>query len=159
MGDRQGLEILNLANFSCTIENSMKMIAQKQRKTRRGAAPITGRGWFEDPQHRWTEGAFINCDLRFFDLQALGGDFGVVYADPPWQEVQNTDLKSSHRFGEAQYYQTLSDTEIKGVPVQQISKTGFLFLWIPSSKLEIGLDCLNSWGYTYVDRVMRGTMM
>jgi hypothetical protein len=33
---------------------------------------------------RFKEGTWINCDLRYFDLKSLGGNFDVVVIDPPW---------------------------------------------------------------------------
>ena len=41
-------------------------------------------GWWEPPERRWTEGTWINCDARYFNLAALGGDFDIVHMDPPW---------------------------------------------------------------------------
>jgi hypothetical protein len=34
---------------------------------------------------RWHDGTWINCDLRYFDLTTLGGNFDVVLIDPPWR--------------------------------------------------------------------------
>ena len=33
---------------------------------------------------RWKEATFINCDLRYYDLSTLGGNFDAVLIDPPW---------------------------------------------------------------------------
>jgi N6-adenosine-specific RNA methylase IME4 len=34
-----------------------------------------------------------------------------------------------------------------------LSDRGFIFLWCINSQLQAGFECLNKWGYTYVDRV------
>lgn len=32
---------------------------------------------------KWTQGTFVNCDLRYYNLTALG-KFDVILIDPPW---------------------------------------------------------------------------
>jgi hypothetical protein len=39
----------------------------------------------DDGDWRWKEGTFFNCDLRYFPLSCLGGNFDVVLMDPPWR--------------------------------------------------------------------------
>jgi hypothetical protein len=34
-------------------------------------------------KRKWTEGTYINCDLRYYNLASLG-KFDVVVVDPPW---------------------------------------------------------------------------
>jgi len=124
----------------------------KHQKQKKKTSLTSTRGWFAQPEQRWSRGAFINCDLRYFDLSLLGGKFGVVYMDPPWQPTRSS-IKPESCFGNADYYQTLPDNEIKEIPVQKISQGGFLFLWVPAPKFQVGLDCMINWGYSYVDRV------
>ena len=34
--------------------------------------------------YRWDEATYLNCDLRYFDLKSLGGNFDCILIDPPW---------------------------------------------------------------------------
>src|SRR6185437_9915128 len=69
-------------------------------------------GWWPSVEQKWKEGAssgapvslcsaaglagtFINCDLRYFNLAALG-KFDVVLMDPPWR-IRGNDLQGSER--------------------------------------------------------------
>lgn len=51
-------------------------------------------------------------------------------------------------------YNTLADAEILDIDVNSLSNCGFCFLWVINSKLQFGFECLNKWGYTYVDKVI-----
>jgi hypothetical protein len=35
---------------------------------------------------QWKNGSFINCDLRYYPLDSLGGNFDIVLIDPPWYQ-------------------------------------------------------------------------
>lgn len=37
--------------------------------------------------------------------------------------------------------------------LRSLCDKGFLFLWVINSQLQLGLECLKKWGYTYTDRV------
>jgi mRNA (2'-O-methyladenosine-N6-)-methyltransferase len=50
-------------------------------------------------------------------------------------------------------YGTLGNEEIRDMDIGSLSDRGFCFLWVINSQLQFGLECLNHWGYTYVDRV------
>ena len=63
--------------------------------------------------------------------------------DPPWRNTQ-CDLK----------YQTLYDENIKQIPMKRIQKKGYLFLWVTKSKLEVGLQMMKDWSYTYIELVV-----
>ena len=53
------------------------------------------RGFWKYSQEKWKEATFINCDLRYFNLAALG-KFDVVLVDPPWR-IKGNDMLSSER--------------------------------------------------------------
>ena len=63
--------------------------------------------------------------------------------DPPWQTSNDNYCIN-----------TLTDDEIKSLNIEKATKRGFLFMWVPSTKLDIGMECLDKWGYSYVDRVI-----
>ena len=50
-------------------------------------------------------------------------------------------------------YNTLSNAEIIDIDVESLSDHGFLFLWVVNSAVQFGIECMNKWGYTYIDRV------
>ena len=52
-------------------------------------------------------------------------------------------------------YNTLSNEEIIDIDVGCLSSAGFCFLWIINSQIPFGFECLNKWGYTYVDKVRK----
>jgi mRNA m6A methyltransferase catalytic subunit len=83
-----------------------------------------------------------------FDLRRLGAlkQFDVVIVDPAWQ-INYTSLP----------YQTIEDEELtsglQGVRHLQ-SKGGLIFLWVTGRTLDIGIDCLEQWGYTFVENIV-----
>lgn len=192
-------------------------------------------------QRKWTEGTYINCDLRYYNLASLG-KFDVVLVDPPWYliflsmcECESLHLSHTHThthalslhffhdsisffllayqtqrlllgefveeniyptrrqcsptvhfssnqtfkdwrmlstflliskhilFNHYWYtffwgpfsleYNTLSVEEIMDIDVGVLSDRGFIFLWTINSQLQAAFECLNKWGYTYLDRV------
>ncbi|KAL5488175.1 IME4 [Sanghuangporus weigelae] len=84
---------------------------------------------------------WINCDLRRFDYSILG-KFHVIMADPPW------DIHMSLPYG------TMTDDEMKHMPIPMLQDEGFLFLWVTGRAMEIGRECLRVWGYSRVDEVV-----
>lgn len=114
---------------------------------------------------------YINCDLRYFNLKSVG-KVDIVMADPPWR-ISGAQKHGAHSnmFSNSMYklqfvigltcsidnfklnYNTLSFEEIIDMDVETLSDCGFMFLWVLNSTLQQGLQCLNKWGYTYIDRV------
>ncbi|KAH9943116.1 MT-A70-domain-containing protein [Epithele typhae] len=84
---------------------------------------------------------WINCDLRRFDYSVLG-KFHVIMADPPW------DIHMSLPYG------TMTDDEMRAMPIPALQDEGFLFLWVTGRAMEVGRECLRFWGYTRVDEVV-----
>ncbi|EGO01666.1 hypothetical protein SERLA73DRAFT_23683, partial [Serpula lacrymans var. lacrymans S7.3] len=84
---------------------------------------------------------WINCDLRRFDYSILG-KFHVIMADPPW------DIHMSLPYG------TMTDDEMRAMPIPALQDEGMLFLWVTGRAMEVGRECLRVWGYTRVDEVV-----
>ncbi|RDX53204.1 MT-A70-domain-containing protein [Lentinus brumalis] len=84
---------------------------------------------------------WLNCDLRRFDYSVLG-KFHVIMADPPW------DIHMSLPYG------TMTDDEMRAMPIPTLQDEGLLFLWVTGRAMEIGRECLRVWGYTRVDEVV-----
>ncbi|KAH9050023.1 MT-A70-domain-containing protein [Lactarius hengduanensis] len=84
---------------------------------------------------------WINCDVRRFDYSVLG-KFNVIMADPPW------DIHMSLPYG------TMTDDEMRAMPIPMLQDEGLLFLWVTGRAMEIGRECLRVWGYTRVDEVV-----
>ncbi|KAL0949540.1 hypothetical protein HGRIS_009589 [Hohenbuehelia grisea] len=84
---------------------------------------------------------WLNCDLRKFDYSVLG-KFHVIMADPPW------DIHMSLPYG------TMTDDEMRSMPIPELQDEGMLFLWVTGRALEVGRECLRVWGYTRVDEVV-----
>ncbi|KND01520.1 uncharacterized protein SPPG_03319 [Spizellomyces punctatus DAOM BR117] len=84
---------------------------------------------------------WISCDVRKFDLSILG-KFTVIMADPPWDIHMNLP------------YGTMTDDEMKEMPIQDLQDEGFLFLWVTGRAMELGRDCMAIWGYTRIDELI-----
>ncbi|KAH9894329.1 MT-A70-domain-containing protein [Cubamyces lactineus] len=84
---------------------------------------------------------WINCDVRRFDYSVLG-KFHVIMADPPW------DIHMSLPYG------TMTDDEMRAMPIPTLQDEGLLFLWVTGRAMEVGRECMRHWGYTRVDEVV-----
>src|SRR5882762_4739541 len=51
-------------------------------------------------------------------------------------------------------YGTMTDDEMKAMPIPTLQDEGLLFLWVTGRAMEIGRECLRVWGYTRVDEVL-----
>lgn len=84
---------------------------------------------------------WICCDLRYLDLKVLG-KFSVIMADPPW------DIHMELPYG------TMSDDEMRKLPIPALQDDGFIFLWVTGRAMELGRECLAVWGYERVDELV-----
>lgn len=84
---------------------------------------------------------WIQCDLRNLNLPVLG-KFSVVMADPPW------DIHMELPYG------TMSDDEMRKLPVPTLQDEGLIFLWVTGRAMELGRECLKLWGYERVDEII-----
>ncbi|CCM03411.1 uncharacterized protein FIBRA_05542 [Fibroporia radiculosa] len=90
---------------------------------------------------------WLNCDLRRFDYSVLG-KFHVIMADPPWDIHMSRGLASELPYG------TMTDDEMRAMPIPTLQDEGLLFLWVTGRAMEVGRECLRVWGYTRVDEVV-----
>ena len=103
---------------------------------------------------------FINCDLRYFNFDILIsriGFFDVVMLDPPWRIKGGQRNQGSFMFSNSRFslnYDTLSNNDILSLKVENLSQTGFCFLWILNSILDFGYTCLNKWGYDVIEQII-----
>lgn len=84
---------------------------------------------------------WVQCDLRFLDMSVLG-KFTVIMADPPW------DIHMELPYG------TMSDDEMRKLPVPSLQDDGYIFLWVTGRAMELGRECLRLWGYERVDEII-----
>lgn len=77
--------------------------------------------------------------------------YGLIYADPAWTFTTRSD-KGKDRSPE-QHYDCMSLDEIKAMPVGDIAaKDAVLCMWTIDTHLEMALDVIKSWGFTYKTR-------
>ena len=94
-----------------------------------------------DPFSRHYESQFVNCDIRTFPMQVLG-KFPVIMADPPW------DIHMELPYG------TMADDEMRRMNVQVLQDDGVIFLWVTARAMELGRECLDIWGYRFVQELL-----
>lgn len=80
------------------------------------------------------------------DLSHIGS-YDIILADPPW-EYTGRAIGSDHVGQVENHYNTLSYDEIKQI-ILPAKKDSMLFLWATSPLLDIAMDTLKTWGYTY----------
>lgn len=77
--------------------------------------------------------------------------YGAIYADPPWTFTTRSD-KGKGRSPE-QHYDCMTLDEIKAMPVEEIAAEDcVLFLWVIDTHLQMALDVIREWGFTYKTR-------
>lgn len=75
------------------------------------------------------------------------GEFSCILSDPPWA-FQTRSAKGLE--GRPQHYDRMTVKEIKALPVADAAaKDCWLFLWVTSPHLKIGLDVMDAWGFKY----------
>jgi len=94
------------------------------------------------------------------DIFNTDNKYSIIYADPPWdysyvgKNFDRNFTKNKNGFAPvvsaADHYNTMTNQEIIDLPVQTIiAKDCLLFMWITSPLLEIGMEVIKEWGFTY----------
>lgn len=82
------------------------------------------------------------------DLLSLG-KFATILADPPWK-FENRTGKMAPEHKRLYRYHTMSNQEILDMPVEKIADDkAHLYLWVPNALIELGLQVMKAWGFTY----------
>jgi N6-adenosine-specific RNA methylase IME4 len=73
--------------------------------------------------------------------------FDIIVSDPCWEFGDTLDMSNTPRSAKANY-KTLTDEDIINLDVKNISSdNSVLSLWVPCSKLEIGMKTMSNWGF------------
>lgn len=86
--------------------------------------------------------------------------YQIIYADPPWTFSSRLRTSKKDKSGKFMFYKpdttpgmrydTQSGEWIKSLPVRDISDTdAILFMWTTDAHLELAIEVINSWGFTY----------
>lgn len=43
-------------------------------------------------------------------------------------------------------YGTMTDDEMKAMPIPKLQDEGLLFLWVTGRAMELGRECMQAWG-------------
>lgn len=95
----------------------------------------------DDADLRTLPPQWVQCDVRRIKMEMLG-KFSVIMADPPW------DIHMQLPYG------TMSDDEMRHLPIAQLQDDGFIFLWVTGRAMELGRECLRLWGYERTDELI-----
>ena len=79
---------------------------------------------------------------------SLGDGWGTVLADPPWDfDDQAGRMRCP--------YPTMSDDDLRALPVGSIAApAAHLYLWVTSAHLELGLELVRLWGFTFKSEIV-----
>ena len=82
------------------------------------------------------------------------GQFGTVLADPPWLFANRTG-KMAPEHKRLYRYRTMTNEEILSLPVGDLAlPQSHLYLWVPNALVELGLQVLRAWGFTYKTNIV-----
>merc|ERR1719379_1020391 len=100
---------------------------------------------------RATPGMSLRCNLKDFDLSALGTKFDVILLDPPWEEYQ-TRVCGMYVPDEDLTPWTMD--ELRALKVGEAAdREAFCFLWCGATHLENGRELLKRWGFRRVEDI------
>mmetsp|Transcript_6107 Transcript_6107/g.14186 ORF Transcript_6107/g.14186 Transcript_6107/m.14186 type:complete len:744 (+) Transcript_6107:164-2395(+) len=85
---------------------------------------------------------WVHCDIRKFPLSIFNGCISVVMADPPW------DIHMELPYG------TLTDDDVRSLPIGDIHEDGVIFLWVTGRAMELARDCFRIWGYKRIEEIV-----
>lgn len=93
----------------------------------------------------------IHTNVTTYDWSKLSRacQFDVIMMDPPWQLATANPTR-----GVALGYSQLTDRDIQNLPIPQLQKNGFLFIWVINAKYQFTLDLFDQWGYELVDEIV-----
>lgn len=82
------------------------------------------------------------------------GQFKTILADPPWL-FQNRTGKIAPEHKRLFRYGTMTNEDIINLPVKEIAcPNSHLYLWVPNALIDLGLQVMKSWGFTYKTNII-----
>lgn len=86
----------------------------------------------------------IHTNVTTYDWTELSKQtqFDVIMMDPPWQLATANPTR-----GVALGYSQLTDKDIQNLPIPNLQKEGFLFIWVINAKYQFTMDLFEKWGY------------
>ncbi|HEX6253539.1 MAG TPA: MT-A70 family methyltransferase [Nitrososphaera sp.] len=72
------------------------------------------------------------------------GQYDVLLVDPPWDY-----FNSAVRGSPEDHYSVMTDEELKQLKIPAADKVAVLFLWATNPKLDVAIDVIRAWGFTY----------
>ncbi|MEW5319596.1 MAG: hypothetical protein WDW38_010740 [Sanguina aurantia] len=86
----------------------------------------------------------IHANVTTYDWGPMiqSRQFDVIMMDPPWQLATANPTR-----GVALGYSQLNDEAIASLPVPELQRNGFLFVWVINAKYKWTLDLFDRWGY------------
>lgn len=73
--------------------------------------------------------------------------FNILVVDPPYDFGDKLKQSKTKR-GASSQYKVMKDDSILNMPVNKIiANDALLALWVPSSRLQFGMDCMKEWGF------------
>lgn len=73
--------------------------------------------------------------------------YNIIYADPPWKYTSKS--VAPNRWV-TNHYPTLNLNEIINLNIKDLTdKNCYLFLWVTSPHLSVGIETLHKWGFSY----------
>jgi N6-adenosine-specific RNA methylase IME4 len=73
--------------------------------------------------------------------------YDLIVADPPWSFDDKLTMSDVKRGSESQY-DVLTTADIINLDIKSIAADeAVLVLWVPSSLLQAGMDCMKAWGF------------
>jgi len=77
--------------------------------------------------------------------------YDIIYMDPPWRYGKALPNGSGKQVNlEEYYYPTMSISELKDMPIKDITnKDSLIYMWVTSPFVRIGIDIAEHWGFEY----------
>lgn len=74
----------------------------------------------------------------------------ILVIDPPWTFTDKLSMSDVKRSPESQYKSVLDNRAILDLDIRDISDNdAILALWVPSTLIEFGLQCMRFWGFEF----------
>lgn len=79
--------------------------------------------------------------------------YSIIYADPPWDykgQLQHAGPNSGDTGGATKHYPTVTLSELKTWPIQNLAKADcLLFMWATSPHLDQAIELGKAWGFKW----------